>query len=374
MARSLAYHHERTDMKKSILLATTLALAGTTATAQSSVTLFGVVDINWQRASQAGVAVSRLVGNGSQQSSRLGFRGVEDLGGGLSASFWLEGGLNADSGAGAPTNTNNQAGGAGPGGGGLTFDRRSTLSIARADLGELRLGRDYTPTFWNHTLFDPFGTVGAGGSRVVSQNTSFSNAGRTAVIVRASNSVGYFAPAQAAPFYAQAMVAFGENGGSGPTADDGRYAGLRLGYASGPLNAAVARGRVELAAGDVTMTNAGASWDFGAAKVFGQAFRDGSGTSTVHGSRGYLLGAAVPVGSGHIPASYTTSHERGGAHRKVSQVAVGYVHSLSKRTALYATHSRIRNANGASVNGNGGPAGVANAAWKALDLGLRHAF
>ena len=76
--------------------------------------------------------------------SRLGFRGTEDLGGGLNASFWLEAGLNNDNGTGASTSTNNststsQAGASGSQG--LTFNRRSTVSLA-STWGELRLGRD----------------------------------------------------------------------------------------------------------------------------------------------------------------------------------------------------------------------------------------
>ncbi len=77
----------------------------------------------------------------------------------MSASFWLEAGVNNDDGSGAATATNNQGGTTG--GGGLTFNRRSTVSLA-GGWGELRLGRDYTPQFWNLTIFDPFGTNGVG--------------------------------------------------------------------------------------------------------------------------------------------------------------------------------------------------------------------
>ena len=152
-------------MKKSLIALAVLAAAGA-ASAQSSVTLFGIVDATVQRVSNSdgGPSVTRLTNSG-YNSSRLGFRGTEDLGGGMSASFWLEAGMNNDDGQGAATNTNNQASRcrllACNGRQGLTFNRRSTVSLA-GGWGELRLGRDYTPQFWNLTVFDPFGTNGAG--------------------------------------------------------------------------------------------------------------------------------------------------------------------------------------------------------------------
>src|ERR1700749_595687 len=108
--------------------------------AQSSLAVFGVVDVTLQRASQGGVHVWRLNGNGGNQFSRLGFRGIEDLGGGLSAGFVLDAGLNVDSGTGAALSTNNQTVAATNGA--LAFSRRSTVSLISAQAGELRLGRD----------------------------------------------------------------------------------------------------------------------------------------------------------------------------------------------------------------------------------------
>ena len=82
-------------MKKLFLLSA-IALACGAAQAQSSVTLFGVVDVNVQRFDAGGVGKSTMVGNGGLSTSRIGFRGVEDLGGGLNAGFWLEGSINPD--------------------------------------------------------------------------------------------------------------------------------------------------------------------------------------------------------------------------------------------------------------------------------------
>ncbi|MBX9834466.1 MAG: porin, partial [Burkholderiaceae bacterium] len=148
-------------MKKSLIALAVLAASGA-AMAQSSVTLFGIVDATYAYGNGSVANKSQLTNSG-YNSSRLGFRGVEDLGGGMSASFWLEAGVNNDNGSGANTNATNQAAAAALGNGqqGLTFNRRSTVSL-NGGFGEVRLGRDYTPQFWNLTVFDPFGTNGVG--------------------------------------------------------------------------------------------------------------------------------------------------------------------------------------------------------------------
>jgi predicted porin len=84
--------------KPSILALASLVLAAGAAQAQSNVTLFGVVDVGVRQVDNAGTKQSQLSTDGIQ-SSRLGFRGTEDLGGGLKAGFWLESALNADTGA-----------------------------------------------------------------------------------------------------------------------------------------------------------------------------------------------------------------------------------------------------------------------------------
>lgn len=82
-------------MKKPLILLSAIGLAGA-ACAQSSVTLFGIVDATLARGSGS-IANRTQLTSGGHTTSRIGFRGVEDLGGGLSAIFWLEAGLAADS-------------------------------------------------------------------------------------------------------------------------------------------------------------------------------------------------------------------------------------------------------------------------------------
>jgi predicted porin len=372
-------------MKKSLIALAVLAAAGT-ASAQSSVTLFGIVDATVQRVSNSGGGSVTRITNSGYNSSRLGFRGTEDLGGGMSASFWLEAGVNNDDGSGAVTATNNQ--GATTGGGGLTFNRRSTVSLA-GGWGELRIGRDYTPQFWNLTIFDPFGTNGVGTTQTLGGNGAVTVAGvavpiapisNSAVAVRASNSIGYFLPGNLGGFYGQIQHYRGENASTAAAPDAGNGLGARVGYAAGPLNVALALSRTEIAGGvDMNQNNIGAQWDFGMAKLMGHFTWDevdAGAAGTVDG-RGWLIGGLVPVGAGEIRLAYSQYETDLGAgiEPRSRKIAIGYVHNLSKRTALYTTYARVRNSNGANsaaAGGAGSPA--ANASSSGFDLGVRHSF
>ena len=360
------------------------ALAATgLASAQSSVTLFGIVDATLQRVSNSGGASVTRLTNSGYNSSRLGFRGTEDLGDGMSASFWLEAGVSNDDGQGAATSSNNQAIGAfnttsganapvRAGTQGLTFNRRSTVSLA-GRWGELRLGRDYTPQFWNLTVFDPFGTNGAGTTQTLLGTTGSAITGATTV--RASNSIGYFLPGNLGGFYGQVQHYRGENPSSaGATEDDGNGLGARIGYAAGPLNVAIGLSRTEASTGDIDQNNIGAQWDFGVAKLMGHFAFDEAGS--VEG-KGWLIGGLVPMGTGEIRVAFSQyATEAAGADPRSRKLALGYVHNLSKRTALYTTYARVRNSNGATSSAVPGAAGTpaANASSSGWDFGVRHSF
>jgi predicted porin len=414
-------------MKKSLVFVAALAVAGV-ASAQSSVTLFGVVDAgisgysnksgnsNFFQFPPLGYidsikAKRTVLSNSGYNSSRVGFRGTEDLGGGLAASFWLESPI---------TNDDGQQGIA-------TFARRSTVSLS-GGFGELRLGRDYTPSFWNDTVFDPFGTVGVGANLLLAANTAFNAwlGGATTSIpgitnvtgssyIRASNTIGYFLPRNLGGFYGQLMYAFHERDKYDPgtvtpaalnTQRTGRYIGGRFGYANGPLDVAAAYAQSAIGdafyAGTTTNVktfNLGASYDFGVVKLFGEYSKlkkeiDVDNLTTIPPAdvslNGYLLGVTVPVGPGLIRASYAqVNYDRNlpfsvfgnNADPKTNKIALGYVHNLSKRTALYATVARVRNKNGANLT-VGGPAFVTAFSGQSFtpktstgyDFGIRHAF
>ena len=352
-------------MKKLTLVASMALAASGAAVAQSSVTLYGIVDAGLTFG-QGSVSDKTSLTSGSNSSSRLGFRGTEDLGGGMAASFWLEAHLNADNGTGAATNTNNQPSGAGAalaGGQGLVFNRRSTVSLS-SGWGELRLGRDYTPQFWNTVGSDPFSNVGVGTSLISTLNVLGSNSSR------ASNSIGYHLPGGLGGFYGQFQHFVGENASN--VADDGTGTGVRLGYMAGPFNIAASTTRVKFATGNQHTSSVAGSWNFGGARVLVQVQRDRIDGAAPDG-RGHLLGVIAPLGRGTLKASYSRYSTNAATSPSSRKLAVGYVYDLSKRTALYTTVARVSNSGGATT-ALGGAATAANQRSTGFDLGIRHTF
>jgi predicted porin len=368
-------------MKKSLLA---LAIAGAfsgTAFAQSSVTLFGIVDATLQRVSgQNNGSITRL-SNSGYNSSRIGVRGVEDLGGGLRAGFWLEGQLFNDDGTNGTSNTNNQTTTGATGGGGLTFGRRATVSLL-GGFGEVRLGRDYVPDFWNLTIMDPFGTNGVGST------LAFSAAGLNAAFfvptVRASNSIGYFLPPNIGGVYGQVMFALGENptenaGVSNPNDNDGRYVGGRVGWQGGPVNVAGAYGKTTYlqgaAQGDVTRMNVGVGLTFGPFKpsVFYNKIDVDTSAATDPERADILVGLVWTVGAGDIRLSYNR-YDIKNTSNDGQQLSAGYVHNVSRRTAVYATYAQIDNKGTGTAFSNGRATTQAGGKTTGYEFGIRHTF
>jgi len=412
-------------MKKSLVAMTAMAVVGA-ANAQSSVTMFGILDMaashytNVTRTAQGNditASQTALTPSGLSQS-RLGFRGTENLGAGLAASFWLEGSITGDTGGG--------------GTGGLLFNRRSTVSLS-SRFGEVRLGRDYTPTFWNDNVFDPFSNNGVGASLLSAANGYSSSGAATNGFtanpnyVRTSNSVGYFLPADLGGFYGQVMFAMNEQTNYDPgsatppgsaalnanpalalvpdNARAGRYWGARGGYANGALDVALAYGVSTLGSNyylgtttELDIWNLGASYDFGFAKVFGEFSNNklnvehsNPALSFPHpGAAGFLLGASVPVGPGLIRLAYSNVRYKdvvrpvalADVEPESEKFSLGYVHNLSKRTALYVSVARLNNKNGADLLLGGPtylPGGAATGPFTpksstGYDIGMRTAF
>jgi len=372
-------------MKKTLIALAGLAAmaAAGTASAQSSVQLFGIVDATLAYG-KGGVSNKTQLTNSGYNSSRLGFRGTEDLGGGLAASFWLEAGVNNDNGTGSASNVNNQGTPAALAAGtqGLTFNRRSTVSLS-GGFGELRLGRDYTPQFSNLTTFDPYGTNGVGTTQTLNTPGGQIPGSTGGILIRASNSIAYFLPGNLGGLYGTAMYYMGENNQNGAANEnDGEGAAFRIGYAAGPLNIALAMSKTKYAAAtltalvptltgkDVQLNNIGAQWDFGVAQIMGHYTQDSYGD--VDG-KGWLVGALVPVGAGQIRIAYSEYKLDVGADPTAKKAALGYVHNLSKRTALYATFAKVKNSGG-SAQALNGAAILANQSSTGYDFGIRHSF
>jgi len=355
-------------MKRFLVSSSLLAVSGFAA-AQSSVTLFGIVDTAFQQGSGS-VADRTQLGSGANSTSRLGFRGTEDLGGGMSASFWLEAALLADNGSFGTTSTNNQTTGT-TGGGSLTFGRRATVSLAGA-WGELRLGRDYSVQYYNRFGFDPFGNIGVGGSQA--------NTGKLGgpTNTRASNAIMYFLPAKLGGFYGVAQVYLGENASNaGVTQDDGKGGGVRVGYRAGGLNVALAHAVTQYArtatTGDNTSSNIGARYDMGRVSLMGGYYRDTVDSTVGVTGSGAQLGAIYRVGAGEIKAQWSNYKTTAAGSPQTKKISLGYVHNLSKRTAVYGTYASVRNSGGATTALNNSVT-AANQSSSGFDLGLRHSF
>lgn len=375
-------------MKKQVLICSAIALACGAVHAQSSVTLFGVVDLGVQYTKGEGTGSARALSNGGLSTSRIGFRGTEDLGGGLRAGFWLEGSLNPDSGTGRATNTNNQTSGAttaGP----LVFDRMSFVSLSHEQFGEVRLGRDFIPTHYNSIYFDPFNANGVARAG----NLTFAGAGTGPLptAITGSNTVSYWLPGKLGGFYGMAMAGTGENLSTAENRDDGNFAGTRLGYASGPFDVAAAVTRSHFnttaAIGNYTHANIGGTWDAGFAKFFALynqvAVKLAAGTVRKNTAE---IGAHIPAFEvGRIRVSYTYLDDRSDEGLRTAngmarsgddarQFGVGYVHNLSKRTALYGTYARLSNSGQARYTVSGGVAPAAGLSSSGWEFGVRHTF
>lgn len=366
-------------MKKSLLALAALTAFTGAASAQSSVTLFGVVDLAARQVSAGGKSQSQLASDGFN-SNRLGFRGVEDLGGGLRAGFWLEAGMDPSIGTAGGGNGNyaantatSSASGATPG---AFFNRRSTVSLI-GGFGEVRLGRDYTPSFWNTTVFDPFGTNGVGSFLTVVDTLGTG----AQTVVRANNTIGYFLPGGLGGLYGQAMVAaFDGSAASGLPAGNA-HRSFRLGYAAGPVNVAFSWGNTTNGTGgaDFKHTNLAGSYDAKVVQLFAQMNNtSAAGATAVAGrkQRVTLLGATMPMGATQLRASYIKADGSGPVaadNKDASQISFGFVQNMSKRTALYGSYSRISNSGAGSYSLGPLPA-TAGGKATGYEVGVRHSF
>jgi predicted porin len=322
--------------KKFLLPLSVLAFCGA-SNAQAAVKLYGIADLSLAHAKGSLDSTTQVI-SGGLNTSRIGFHAVEDLGGGLSAVIVLEAGYESDSGTGQSTNTNNQRSGNIPAGG-LTFNRRSTLSLL-GSWGEIRLGRDKVPQYLNLEAGAPLGVTGVG--TAISHKAMIT--GVTAV--RASNSIAYHSPQMLGGLGVNVMHYRGENGSGTPTSDDGNGGGIRLTYESGPFFAGLATGRTNYAAGDTQQRNLAVSWDFGVAKLMGAYNNDRAGSLA---ARGAVVGVLVPVASnGVVRAAYSFHRTNAAGGPEAKMLALGYVHDLSKRTALYVTAAHVINSGGSS--------------------------
>jgi predicted porin len=333
------------------------SVATSVAQAQSSVTLYGLVDASvGQFQSAGGLKVKRL-DSGNMSTSYLGFKGKEDLGGGTSAGFTLESFFLVDS------------GGASRVPGVDSFWSRNAFVNLAGGFGNVRLGRMGAPLFVSTLIFNAFGDS-FGYSPAIRQY--FAAPYGTPVVgdTAWNNTFGYSSP-NLGGFRANLFVSAGE----GAATAKGRNLGGNVLYFAGPFAATAAWQQVKVQgtlgrgisafAGFQSQTSyeVAGSYDLGAVKLFLQygkvktdAIADVT-TTNIHFS------AKAPIGAGFLLATYGDSKiatQNVGADKKSQMLSLGYDYFLSKRTDLYAVYMLDKYTN--LANGN------------TLALGVKHTF
>jgi predicted porin len=336
-------------MKKSLIALAVLAASGV-ASAQSTVTLYGLVDAyvgsvkTKTDAPGTSTSLRQSVINGSGfNTSRFGLKGSEDLGGGLKANFLLEAGFDSSTGA-ANNYVNPYSNAAGVNGASSTavFGRQSWVGVSGA-FGEVKLGKMWTP----------FDDVKGSGAAAFDANI-FAPAANVWLSNNYQDRPGnaiYYATPDISGFSAAAMYSLGENKFAGISA--GKIASVNVKYAAGPAFVALSH-QEEKADGNgsaTKFTQLNGSWDFGVAKLLGAYGQVKNGTTAlvqaspitstfaVDKSKEYQLGVDVPVGpaltlSGGVARSKITLAAAGG-EVKATGFGLAAKYDLSKRTFLY---------------------------------------
>lgn len=333
-------------------------LVGTPVLAQSNVTVYGVVDAFFAHG-KTGSAKFTGVQSSGWTGSRLGFRGVEDLGNGLKAVFTLEYGINPDdnSGLGAAPN----------------LSRQQFVGL-QGGFGFVGLGRQYHPGYYvfRYDAITPvpispqFVLAAKAGSRMVAGGPA-----------RINNAVNYKSP-KFGGFTINAIYGFNE---ANELVDrrKGDILGLGIDYANGPLAFSLNLGHEEQVAGnkDKREIYLGGSYDFGSFKLAGSYQHIKNANVMEHSDKVWHIGATVPVGTaGKLSVGYGRLNADAD-DADASSWAIAYGHSLSKRTTLYAGYGHISNDSGQTVRS---PAFVsaANTApgdtSRNLLMGINHSF
>ncbi len=370
-------------MKKSLIAIA--ALAATSAFAQSSVTISGVADVGFQynNSTVSGAGTGNNAGAnklqlGAGNNNRIIFSGVEDLGGGMAATFAFQLRLNPVRGTedGGANLIGNQANNTTPI---LTntaqstsrplFQGESTVGL-RSPYGSVRLGRLLPANQQlNGGTIDPWGVSTVGGNPY---QTGFSSDYVAGGEGRVGNQIMYSTP-NFSGFAAHISLGFDK----GPS--DKSYSSLAAGYSNGPLNAMI--GTEANRFGD-TLLNIGANYNFGVAKAYvgygsvkGGSAVDRAGSTFLAGATApqvviggkvniISFGANIPFGAATARVGYASLDGAGGAagNSKESKLSLGVNYALSKRTAIY---SDIANSTRKS-------AALSNVTQ--FDLGIAHSF
>ena len=340
-------------MKKTLIALAVLGSIAGVAQAQSSVTVYGVVDVGIAHENNGVNSVTRM-DSGNLNGSRLGFKGSEDLGGGLAAIFQIENGFNADTGTQADSTR--------------LFNRLAFVGVT-GGFGAVKLGRQNNPIYANSGTFDPFGDSLAGDTaRLFSYNGS-----------RTDNLITYGYAANG--FRGELQYGLGENPVNSSAS---RTAAGFVGYKNGPIDVVLTHQNIKNATDtdSTKMTLLGGNYNFGVVKAFASyAWEKGVilGSNVDLDQRDALLGLTAPIGAaGTLMVSYVRKTDRNNNDADATQIAIGYTHALSKRTSLYTSYGQLRNDDAASYkissNNTLSAAQAAGRTDKLFNVGIRHFF
>jgi predicted porin len=333
-------------MKKTLFALAALATVAGAASAQSSVTLSGSVDLGVVRENSA--YTMRSAGSGR---SNVSLSGVEDLGGGLKAGFYLNHRFDPATG-----NVTTSA----PGGG-TPFWRQGWIQLM-SGMGDVRIGKMLPPVQEFNGGYEPWG----GGDTVANVHTGGKYAG--ANNARYAKAIYYRTPSFGG-FQVHAMGAAGESQGSTATSPERPY-GFGLQYAAGPISAAVAIDRNQ---DDLKTWGVYGKWDFGMAQVMFQYENQDECSDYLtpnalcaggdDKSKRWSVGAKIPAGAAMFKVGYIDMREE-----EKKRFGVGVDYNLSKRTMLYADVGKN--------SGDGWGTGSAgdDARSTMFDVGIQHKF
>lgn len=357
----------KTKLPRAAAALAVAAAASCGAHAQSSLQIYGIIDaaVLAGRSGAPGEKTKLELATGNQAGTRLGFRGTEDLGGGLRGVFNLEMGIANDTG-------DLITFGEKPG---TVFGRKSVVGL-QSRFGDVYLGRDYTPGWWTIFQTDRFrfglpGTISTSSGLVVS---------------RANNGIFYHSPVLAG-FRARMAYTFGVE--SDTEHELGRLAGAQVEYRGGNLFVtATAQNRHDLLPGTTSITSlrergAGLEYSFAPFAVssgFWQADPVTRTPGAIDRSRAVWLGASMRVGAGEVKAQVTRTaiDTFGRGHGRAITAGLAYVHHLSKRTSVYVGVGTVRNDANTRLPLNVGTVKVGGTAFdadpRASLVGMRHDF
>lgn len=334
-------------MKKTLVAIAALAVVGA-ASAQSSVTLYGRIDASLasQKTEVGGTTTDdkgAQIRAGAHTGNRWGLRGSEDLGGGLKAIFQLEQGFSVDTGEASSTRQ---------------FHRQAYVGMT-GGFGSLTVGRQYDLLDVAYGNYDAFGYSGYG-----AMNYVFNKGAGGDVIGRQDNSVIYTSP-NLGGFTVSGLWAPGEN--KTTTNSAGNNYGLMAAYANGPVGVGAVWQSNKATGGISATTNGliGASYDLGAAKLFGQ-YQETNNKPANSKDDGFQIGAVIPLGAPSLMVSYASEDTKvnGSKTQETTGLSLMVQYPLSKRTYVYAAY----------LNGEIDPVVGATTKQRNFGLGLVHNF